>query len=101
MSIIHVEPEQMQQHGKNLILASSTIFEQLQALSASRGRLEMGWQGGASSHFLAELEDRMHQMQQQAEQMHEQGTLLIRYAELWLEIDQRWTNAFASMFGKR
>jgi uncharacterized protein YukE len=101
MAVIHVEPEQMQQHGKNLILAASTIVEQLQAMSASKSRLEMGWQSSAASLFLAELEDRMHQMEQQAEQMHTQGMLLIRQAELWLELDQRWTAAFASMRSKR
>jgi uncharacterized protein YukE len=96
MTIIHVEPELMQQHGRNLILAAGAILEQVQALSSSRSQLEMGWQGGASAQFLSELADRLHQMEQQAEQMHAHGLQLIRQAEMWLEIDQRWTSEYAA-----
>jgi uncharacterized protein YukE len=94
MALIHIEPEEFRIAGRGCEYAQLDFEDSLMSIRAAAARLEASWQGGAAESFEYELGQWLRGMAERIEQAGWLARTLVRQAEGWEEIDQRWTDAF-------
>jgi uncharacterized protein YukE len=96
---IHIEPDEIRQTGRQLLLGTLDMLDAMDTLRADANRLDMSWWGGGASEYQADLAYVLRQLSVQIERLHLLGLTLQHEAERWEESDLRWTVEFARILG--
>jgi uncharacterized protein YukE len=94
MDHIHVETDELYNLGRAFENASLDFVDSYHEIRTAAYLLEANWQGGEAESFQDELMDSLRVIVEKIEQMEYLGRKLIRQAEVWDEIDQRWSAAY-------
>lgn len=89
MAFEGMDPDQVEQHGHQLLAESSNIENLVHAITSQVSTLAGNWQGQDSEQFQQEWSNTyLHQMQQAREALHQLGQAALRNAQ-----EQRATSA--------
>lgn len=97
MLIIHAETDALRETGRAFEIACLDLDDSYREMRTEAYRLEANWQGGAAGTFQAELQDCLRTLAEKSDLLDGLARELIRQAEGWEELDQRWAEAYRGM----
>ncbi len=88
MTTIHMDPNQVRSASRHIDVAADQMFNDLQRLYSSIGRLDLGWRGGNSDNFIATFRHMLKQFDNQAAQLQTFSVRISREADEWENADR-------------